>query len=67
MLDIIALWVTMLLGIVKGCFELFLLAMHFWCVSGVLFLFAFLIEMICLAGVEGVFTGLLLPFVHTAI
>ena len=57
-LAITALWVTMLSRMVKSGCELVLLAVYyFWYVSGVLFLFACLLEMICLASEGRIFTG----------
>ena len=58
-----ALWGTMLLGMVKRCFKLILLALYyFWCVFGILFLSAFLIETVYLIGASGIFSRLISVF-----
>ena len=58
-------WGTTLIGMVKGYFELVLLEVYFlWCISGILYIFASLIETIGLAGVEGILIGLILPFIY---
>ena len=66
--DIITLLATILLAIVKGYYELMLLVVDiFWYISSVLFLFAFFIEMICLASTVGILIGFIFSSIHATI